>query len=256
VTSSAARPQPNESPFAPVVVPRSAPAQVADQVVAAIREGRIKQHERLPSEREFARILGVSRPTLREALAGLELAGLVQARQGHGTVVIASPAHVANWGAEVTPTQVFEARLVIEPELARLAAEKRFPEDIAALQQAGADLEEEFARTGQYESDLPVHRAVARAARNPVLETALEEALKHTESDRWMELRSSALKPDITREGHVDEVRRVIRHIVQGEADQAAEIWRRHLTAFRDEMLTGLQTDASADPSTASQPTD
>lgn len=236
-----------DGPFAPVVVPRSAPAQVADQVVAAIRDGRIQRFERLPAERELARTLGVSRPTLREALAGLELAGLVRSRQGHGTVVIASAAHVANWGAEVTPTQVFEARLVIEPELARLAAEKRYPEDMDALRQAGADLEEEFERTGHYQSDLPVHRAVARAARNPVLETALEEALRHTESARWVELRSSALRPEPIREGHVDEVRRVVQHVTQGEGREAAEIWRRHLIHFRDEMLTGLHEDAAAE---------
>lgn len=233
----------DESPFAPVATPRSAPAQVADQVVAAIRDGRIQRYDRLPAERELARLLGVSRPTLREALAGLELAGLVRSRQGHGTVVIASPAHVANWGAEVTPIQVFEARLVIEPELARLAAEKRYPEDMAALQEAGAEVEKEFAETGHYRSDLPVHRAVARAARNPVLETALEEALRHTESTRWRELRSSALRPEVIREGHVDEVRQVIRAITEGSPDQAADVWRRHLIHFRDEMLTGLHDE-------------
>ncbi|MFI6680870.1 FadR/GntR family transcriptional regulator [Kribbella sp. NPDC050470] len=238
----------DEGPFAPVVVPRSAPAQVADQVVAAIRDGRIQRFERLPAERELARTLGVSRPTLREALAGLELAGLVRSRQGHGTVVIASAAHVANWGAEVTPNQVFEARLVIEPELARLAAEKRYPEDMAALREAGAALEEEFERTGHYRSDLPVHRAVARAARNPVLETALEDALRHTESEHWMQLRSSALRPEPTREGHVEEVRQVIQYVVQGNPTQAAEVWRLHLIHFRDEMLTSLHEEALPTP--------
>ncbi|WP_020386837.1 FadR/GntR family transcriptional regulator [Kribbella catacumbae] len=242
-----ADPSEDAGPFAPVVAPRSAPAQVADQVVAAIREGRLRPDDRLPAERELARTLGVSRPTLREALAGLELAGLVRSRQGHGTVVVASAAVVANWGAEMTPTQVFEARLAIEPELARLAAEKRYPEDIAVLRQAGADLEEEFARTGHYRSDLPVHRAVARAARNPVLATALEEALRHTETARWKELRSSALRPEVIREGHVDEVRRVVRHVIRGEAREAAEVWRTHLVHYRDEMLTGLQIDAGHD---------
>ncbi|MBP2350540.1 DNA-binding FadR family transcriptional regulator [Kribbella aluminosa] len=216
--------------------------------MAAIRDGQIQRYDRLPAERELARLLGVSRPTLREALAGLELAGLVRSRQGHGTVVIASPAHVANWGAEVTPTQVFEARLVIEPQLARLAAEKQYPADMAALEEAGAELEKEFAETGHYRSDLPVHRAVARAARNPVLETALEEALRHTESSRWIELRSSALRPEVIREGHVDEVRQLIHAITHGSPDEAADIWRRHLIRFRDEMLTGLHGDDGPNP--------
>jgi GntR family transcriptional repressor for pyruvate dehydrogenase complex len=228
--------------FAPVTV-KSASAQVADQIVAAIRSGAVAPGARLPSERELAGTLQVSRPTLREALAGLELAGLIQSRQGHGTVVVATPGQVANWGADVTPMQVFEARLALEPHLAMLAAEKRFPEDITALKAAGAAIEEEFTRTGAYQSDLAVHRAVARAARNPVLELALEEALRHTTSPRWVQLRAGALGPPETREGHVDEVRRVIRHIEEGGAEQAAEVWRTHLAGYRDEMLKGLHED-------------
>jgi GntR family transcriptional repressor for pyruvate dehydrogenase complex len=214
--------------FMPVTV-KSASAQVADQIVAAIRSGTFVAGDRLPTERELSRSLQVSRPTLREALAGLELAGLIQSRQGHGTVVVATPGQVTNWGAEVTPMQVFEARLALEPQLAMLAAHKRYPEDIDVLRAAGAAIEEEFSRTGAYRSDLDVHRAVARAARNPVLELALEEALRHTTSPRWVQLRASALGPPETREGHVDEVRRVIRHIEKGRSEQAAEVWRTHL---------------------------
>jgi DNA-binding FadR family transcriptional regulator len=229
-----------EDPFAPVVV-RSAAAQVADRIVASLREGRINQFDRLPAERDLAQRLGVSRPTLREALAALELAGIVQSRQGHGTVVVADASRVAGWGVEITPTQVFEARLAIEPALAQLAAAKRYPEDIAHLEAVGRDLEAEFAATQRYETDLPVHRAIARAARNPILERALGDALEHTEHPRWVDLRARALVPEEAREGHVDEVRRVIRHIARGEGADAAAVWRAHLEFFRREML-------SADP--------
>ncbi|MYS84604.1 FadR/GntR family transcriptional regulator [Embleya scabrispora] len=230
----------SDDPFHPVIV-RSAAAQAADRIVAAIRDSRVARFERLPSERDLAQRLGVSRPTLREALAALELAGIVQSHHGRGTLVVASASRVANWGVEILPTQLFEARLAIEPQLAELAAAKCYPEDIEHLKTAARHLEEEFEATGQYESDLPVHRAIARAARNPILEHALEEALLHTESPRWVTLRSRALIPGHTREGHVDEVRRVIRHIENGEGKQAADVWRRHLLYFRDEMLTGLK---------------
>lgn len=244
-TADAGGAAPGESAFAPVVV-RSAAAQVADQIVEAIRDGRTRRHERLPAERELARQLGVSRPTVREALAGLELAGVVETRQGSGTVVVVAPSHVANWGIEVLPMQVFEARLAVEPRLAELAAQKRYPEDLQQLRATGRALEEEYERTGAYESDLPVHRAIARAARNPILADALEEALKHTESPRWSTLRAHALAPALAREGHVDEVRRVIDHIEAGSAAEAAEVWTAHLTYYRDEMLAGLKRDAPA----------
>ncbi|MEU7857668.1 FCD domain-containing protein [Nonomuraea sp. NPDC049141] len=232
--------EPPDDLFAPVVV-RSAAAQVADRIVTAIRDQPIERYERLPSERDLAQRLGVSRPTLREALAALELAGIIQSYQGRGNVVVATASHVENWGIELLPTQVFEARLAVEPQLAELAAAKRYPEDIEQLKAMGRALEEEFRTTGHYQSDLPVHRAIARAARNPILERALEEALRYTESPRWVALRSQALIPDHTRKGHMDEARMVIQYIEDGDAERAGEIWRQHLRFFRDEMLAGLK---------------
>src|SRR5262245_36255896 len=117
---------PSPDPLANVlpVVSRSAAAQVADQLVLAVREQRLRPGNRLPPERELAERSQVSRPTLREALAALELAGIVQSQKGSGTTVIGTTSHVAMWGVEILPPQIFEARLAIEPELARLAAEK------------------------------------------------------------------------------------------------------------------------------------
>jgi DNA-binding FadR family transcriptional regulator len=137
----------------------------------------------------------------------------------------------------VLPPQVFEARLAIEPQLAALAAEKRFPEDIAQLREALATLEEEYERTGAYKSDLPVHIAIARTARNPILHQALEAALAHTETELWADLRRRALVAQQTREGHIKEARQVVRHIEAGRAREAADVWRRHLVFYRDEML-------------------
>ncbi|MFD7161434.1 FadR/GntR family transcriptional regulator [Kribbella sp. NPDC059898] len=217
------------------VVHRSAAAQVADQLVLGIREGRVL--DRLPTEREMAERFGVSRPTIREALAALELAGLVRSQRGSGTVVIATPAQVATWGLEIIPPQVFEARIAIEPHLAALAATKRYPEDIEELRQVLTVLEEEFAATHAYQSDLAMHRAIARAARNPLLQEALEDALRHQNTDLWTELRARALTQEDNRASHVAESRAVVDHIARGEADQAAEVWRSHLLRYRDEML-------------------
>lgn len=219
------------------VVVRSAAAQVADQLVLALREERLRRGDLLPTERELAQRFGVSRPTIREALAALELAGIVQSHKGKGTVVIATSSQVASWGVDVLPPQVFEARLVIEPQLAALAAEKRYPDDIAHIREVLASIEAEFAVTQAYESDLPLHRAIARAARNPVLQRALEAALAHTQSALWRELRRRALDAVNARAGHVDEMRQVVDHIEAGNAREAAAVWRRHLSFYRDEMI-------------------
>jgi DNA-binding FadR family transcriptional regulator len=219
------------------VTHRSAAAQVADQLVLGIREGRLAG--RLPTEREMAERFGVSRPTIREALAALELAGVVRSQRGSGTAVVATPAQVATWGLEIIPPQVFEARIAIEPHLAALAATKRYPEDIEELRKAVAALEEEFAETHAYQSDLAIHRAIARAARNPLLQEALEDALRHQNTSLWVDLRTRALSREDNRASHVAESRAVVEHIARGEAELAAEVWRDHLVRYRDEMLTG-----------------
>src|SRR5262245_39338975 len=194
-------------PFAAVkpVVSRSAVAQVADQIVLAVREHRLNPGDRLPSERDLAAPFGVRRPTIRETLAGLELAGIVQAQKGRGTIVVGTSSHVAMWGVEVLPPEIFEARLAVEPELARLAAEKRHPEDIARLKEVLAGFEAEFAELGIWQTDIAIHRAIARAARNPILERALEDALVHTSGQLWCELSRRAFgNPDVFA-GHLDE---------------------------------------------------
>jgi DNA-binding FadR family transcriptional regulator len=218
---------------------RSASSQIADQIVSAVREHRLAVGDRLPSERELAELFGVSRPTVREAVAALELAGVVEPQTGRGTVVVATPSGVAMWGVDVLPPQVLEARLAIEPQLARLAAEKRYPDDLARLEAALADLETEFAATGGFVSDLPIHRAIARTARNPILERALEDALVHTQTELWTELRKRAFSTRSAFSGHLREARQVVGHIRGGRSRQAGSVWEKHLLRFRDEMLRG-----------------
>lgn len=149
----------------------------------------------------------------------------------------ATPPHVSTWGVEVLPPQIFEARLAIEPSLAALAAEKRYPEDVAQLRQRVDELESEFAGTNTYGDDLSVHRAIARAARNPLLEQALEDALVHMRSALWTELTQRALRAPDARERHVGEARQILEAIERGDAAGAARVWRKHLIGFRAEML-------------------
>ncbi len=226
------------------VVHRSAAAQVADQLVTAVREQRLEPGARLPSERELAERFGVSRPTIREALAALELAGIVASHQGRGTSVTGTSAQVAMWGVEILPPQIFEARLAIEPELARLAAEKRYPEDVAQIRATFEALDARFAADGNYADDFPMHRAVARAARNPILERALEDALIHTQGPRWQDLTDRVFVTPEARAGHHEEARRVLQFIERGKPAEAADVWRQHLVYFRDEMLGRLRATA------------
>jgi GntR family transcriptional repressor for pyruvate dehydrogenase complex len=207
----------------------------------AVREHRLQPGDQLPAERELAERFDVSRPTLREALTALELAGVVESRQGRGTTIVATSSHVAMWGVEVAPRQVFAARLALEPKLARLAAQNRTRRDISDLSERLHELETAFHSTrGSADlpahRDLPVHRAIARAAHNPILERALEDALVHLASRLRTGREERALVAAPLSPARVSESRQVVRYIEERNADRAAAVWRRHLTSFRDEL--------------------
>jgi DNA-binding FadR family transcriptional regulator len=110
--------------------------QVADQLRALIEEGEFAPGARLPSERDLADQLGISRPTVREALIALEVEGRVRIRVGSGVYVVEArqawpaPTHPAH--AE-GPFEVLQARQLIEATVAEEAARLAGQQDIAAL---------------------------------------------------------------------------------------------------------------------------
>lgn len=222
---------------------QSASSNVADQIVRAIKAGAFRVGSQLPPEREMARQFDVSRSTVREALTALVLAGVLDSHQGRGTTVIGTADHVAAWGRDVLPPQVLDARLIIEPELAALAARTRDPGGLEALREALTQLESQGDVAPEEYDDHDFHRAVARAARNPILEYALEYALRYTDQQVWRELKRRALSLPGALEGHLAEARELVAAIESGQERQAAKISREHLVRYRSEMLKGDDGD-------------
>lgn len=148
-------------------------ASLSDQVVERLRaeivEGRWKVDEKIPPESELMASLGVARGTLREALRALQYTGMLEIRRGDGTFVRARsevPGALARSGASLD--DVLEARITLEPQLARLAAERATDGDIERISEAlgeRASVNDE----GWVDADVAVHEAIARAAHNPIL---------------------------------------------------------------------------------------
>jgi GntR family transcriptional regulator, transcriptional repressor for pyruvate dehydrogenase complex len=153
---------------------------VAEQLVAAIRE--LPPGTKVPSERELTKELGVGRSTVREALNGLAMLGIVEIRHGQGVFVSSEPAQMGE-PSSITAAlergvtnEFIEARLIVEVEVARLAARRRTDEDLARLEAA---LEEQHARLrGDLATlvDIAAHFNVllADAAHNEVLSAMIE----------------------------------------------------------------------------------
>jgi DNA-binding FadR family transcriptional regulator len=152
--------------------------QIVGHVERAIYEGRLRQGEKLPPERQLARDLKASRVAVREALRTLELRGLVEVRQGStgGYFVrdVDDRPLVRDFETlfrlgRVSGPQLIEARRILEPEVAFLAAQRAGEVDVKAL---GAALDEssEQAAAGRSSRrlDLDFHRILAEATRNPI----------------------------------------------------------------------------------------
>ncbi|MCA3186832.1 MAG: FadR family transcriptional regulator [Cupriavidus sp.] len=140
----------------------------------AIRSGKLDQGEALPPERDLAVQLGVSRPSVREALIALEVEGLVEVRMGSGIYACSADAspHATPAGGilAATPLDVIRARQVIEGEMAAAAARHTTPALLGALAESIALMEEEAGGGNiPVRGDRMFHLRIAEVSENAVL---------------------------------------------------------------------------------------
>jgi DNA-binding FadR family transcriptional regulator len=146
--------------------------QVAGQIGELIRKKEFAAGHRLPAERDLAKLLGVSRPVVREAMIALEIAGLVEVRTGSGTYVRVAAADAGPVLNDVGPSpfDIISARLLIEAEVAFTAAAKAYQSDLEGI----AEIHRTLCRRMQdgeslYETDRLFHQRIALATHNTVL---------------------------------------------------------------------------------------
>lgn len=151
--------------------------QVADSLRKQIQSGAMPPGSRLPSEKTLAQQLGVSRPTVREAMIALEIAGLVEIRTGSGSYVRQRDAIVApSIDTGPGPIELLHARILIEGEIAAEAAQRATSDDLAAIAATIKEMESMIARGEHSRSaDQNFHVAIARASGNDVLASIVGE---------------------------------------------------------------------------------
>jgi len=151
--------------------------QIADQIRTLIGSGAAAPGVRLPAERDLARQLGVSRPSLREALIALEVEGLLDVRVGSG-IYVAKPGgrgDSAQIAGASGPFEVIRARRLIEGECAALAAKHGSAAQLRAIRKAHADLQREAKRHhNPLDADRAFHIRIAEATGNSALELVVQ----------------------------------------------------------------------------------
>jgi GntR family transcriptional repressor for pyruvate dehydrogenase complex len=157
-------------------------ASAFEQLISSVVNGDWKAGDRIPPERELCQQLGIARTSLREALKAMELIGMLESRVGDGTFVcprtefLARPLLWAFTGTDETELHdIMEARVLLERDLAGLAAERGSDDEVAeigeAVQSMRASVE---AGISIMDADMAFHLAVARAAHNGVLQNAVQ----------------------------------------------------------------------------------
>lgn len=150
--------------------------KVAHQLKKAISDSIFRVGDRLPAERELAEQMGVSRPSIREALQQLEIQGLVKTVHGGGTVVrniteqdMGKPMEIFLGDDRLRVLELTEVRALLEPWAARRAAQSRTDEELDRIRYYLEEMEHDFEKgVIRYEIDFQFHTEIVAAAHNTI----------------------------------------------------------------------------------------
>jgi GntR family transcriptional repressor for pyruvate dehydrogenase complex len=209
--------------------------KIIDYFKEALGEGRLKPGDGLPSERELAMRLGVSRASLREALRGLEMSGFISIIPGQGSFILAPNSRSLSSFFELMfslkppiSENILELRMIIECEATRLATRRATPEELAHIKTFLNLMRNSM--TGDnpgVQADFEFHNAIIRATHNDVLiflyET-VESLLKRSHYERRVAVFNIPGARDVLVAAHED----VYDAMLTGQQEAAAERMREH----------------------------
>lgn len=223
--------------------------EISKQIENAIYSRKLLPGDKLPSERELAERFHTSRVSVREALRALEHSGLVVIKRGarggafiaeaQSAAVTASLSMMLRLGA-TSIHHLTEARVLLEPDLARMAARRATKEDIKNLGALIAAQERALETHGPHHYDLQFHRLVAAASKNPVLTLVMGSV-----ADLIVEAISSLrLTLDVRRHVSVFH-RQVFLAIKERDEEKAHDLMFRHVVHVQRQLGEALRKQAT-----------
>lgn len=210
---------------------------VANDIAALIR-AKYEIGERLPAERELATRFGVSRPTVREALLRLSLAGMVEVRKNSG-VYVTSRQELANiTEAGTGPFENLDARIAIEPEIAAIAADKITDSILAQLADAIAMMRWEHSEGREADvGDRRFHITIASATGNATLVSIVDQLWKSQLDSRiWNEIHRRMHMRDHWPMWLADH-QRIFEALQARSPDKARRAMLKHIRNIKDTLL-------------------
>src|ERR671926_1297845 len=225
--------------------------EVISQLREMIHRGDLRPGDRLPPERDLAKMLGVSRPTLRAGIRSLAAVGVLQSRQGAGTFVVksegppsldSSPLRLMASLHGFTPSEMFEARVSLEMAVASLAAERATGDQLATMSEEVADMYASLDDPEQFlVHDMRFHQTVAAASGNRIL-TSLMNMVAQILFDTRIKTVKRATDLKESAEMH----RHVYRAIRERNSEAAGIAMRDHLMLAQRAQATEEDDDGTA----------
>ncbi|MBW2478116.1 MAG: FadR family transcriptional regulator [Deltaproteobacteria bacterium] len=224
--------------------PKKISEEIVEQIKILISQGDLKPGDRLPSERELATMLGVSRPSVRESIMVLEAMGFLESRQGGGTFVRAlTENRIADPLAKLIEKKdpqllrsLAEVRMGLESWSAFLAAQRATDQDIAEMRRLFDVMEKQAVKGGwSPEIDAEFHYAITSASHNSLQMHVLDSvhSLFHTTIQ-------VALMEFYRQEGHVQlllkQHREIMEAIMAHDPEMARKKMMEHLAMVEEKM--------------------
>ncbi|WP_420491521.1 FadR/GntR family transcriptional regulator [Neobacillus drentensis] len=211
--------------------------QIYNQILSEIQSGAFKIGDKLPAERELCEMFGVSRAPIRQALSALELNGIIYSRQGEGVYVKSNQlATDQSFFKSITPEDIVEARMNIEPLIVKFAAQRATDEDIEELRSTIKQMEDET-KAGVYvpETDEKLHGGIAKASHNDLfinIMGAIINAMKQQEM--WKFIRDRTVTRPDYRDVNFKEHQLLIQAIEDRNEQEAVKIMTNHMQNLYD----------------------
>jgi DNA-binding FadR family transcriptional regulator len=219
--------------------------QVAEKLASAIAAGDYPPGTRLPAERKLAERFEVSRPTVREAIIALELAGCVEVKGGSGVYVVdADVGAFTATESDIGPFEILQARIMFEGEAAGLAARQMSEQELENLEQILQEMVAENAADSHTEiADEKFHLHIARGTHNDAVVSVCEHLWQLRNSSsisaRILEkVRQTGSKP------RIDEHRKILDALKRRDANGARNAMRDHLQRVVQQLLDASEAEA------------
>jgi DNA-binding FadR family transcriptional regulator len=220
-----------------------------ERLRAMLRDIPATGDNRLPTERQLAETLGISRRSVRRALEVLESEGLVWRRQGAGTFAGPRPDTLAEHaGMDANFSEVMEVRLRVEPQLAQLAALRASPNAIARMRDIIGRLEATEDADGRELWDSALHREIARAADNRFFLMIFDSMDRARHDEAWRALRERA-RSRANLAQTMRQHRELVDAIAAHDPVRAGAAMRAHLMSLHEGILRLTSLEALEDAS-------